>query len=495
MVVALFVVINIAAAVTGLLWPKTYTASTTVYVEDRNIIQPLMSGAAVATTATDRAKIAKEILFSRRILAQVLEAGGVEPGVSDMQRERDIESLQKRTRVMNVGGNLVKLEYTDDEPQRAFKTAQKYAELFILEGSEKQTRESTAAFEFIDSQVKEYHEKLTGAEQALKEFRSKNVDARPGTETQITTKISTLQATLEKTSLELKEAKIRQAFVEKQLSGEAAVTASVSREGQYITRIAELQAQLDTLRLSYHDTYPDIVRLVHQIQDLREFVEAEKKKRETAANTRTGDPSAIDESVRTNPIYQRLRNDLLETKTNIEALATRMSETQHMLNIELDRARRVYGGEAALAELTRDYEVNRDIYQDLLRRRENARVSKNLDRDKQGLTMTIQEPASVPVNPSGMRYLHFALGGLMLGLLLPGAIILGLQHVDQRVRLPEVISDKLSVPVLASVRHLVTPEETVQNRRSYQLLTGAVAMTLGFVAMAGLLKAAGLLHL
>ena len=46
---------------------------------------------------------------------------------------------------------------------------------------------------------------------------------------------------------------------------------------------------------------------------------------------------------------------------------------------ELDRSRRIAASESALAELTRDYEVNRDIYQDLLKRRENARVSMNLD--------------------------------------------------------------------------------------------------------------------
>ena len=52
-----------------------------------------------------------------------------------------------------------------------------------------------------------------------------------------------------------------------------------------------------------------------------------------------------------------------------------------MLNSELDRSRRIAASESALAELTRDYEVNRDIYQDLLKRRENARVSMNLDEE------------------------------------------------------------------------------------------------------------------
>ena len=59
-----------------------------------------------------------------------------------------------------------------------------------------------------------------------------------------------------------------------------------------------------------------------------------------------------------------------------------MSIAESMLNEELHRSGRIADSESALAELTRDYEVNRDIYQDLLRRRENARVSMELDREK-----------------------------------------------------------------------------------------------------------------
>src|SRR6266481_1659403 len=380
-----------------------------------------MQGTAVATTVTDRAKIAREIIFSRRILNQVMETvGALTDAPSEIEQERMMEKLKKQTRVTNVGTNLVRIEYQDENPQRAYKTAQRFADLFIQESTVTQSRESAEAFEFIDGQVKEYHEKLTQAEDGLKTFRSTHVDARPGTETQIAIKISTFQAAIEKTSLELKEARIKQTSLEKQLSGEAVVATSLTREGQFVTRIADLQTQLDALRLSYHDTYPDIVRAKHQIEELRDLAEAERKKREdTKSAIKSGDGYTVDETVRVTPIYQKLRTELLETKTNIETLTTRLAENQQMLRTEVDRANKMYGGEATLAELTRDYEVNRDIYHDLLKRRENARVSKNLDTNKQGLTMRIQEPAVLPVEPTGFRFLHFVLAGVVVSLLLP----------------------------------------------------------------------------
>lgn len=491
--VGVFVVIAVASVVVGLHWPKTYTASTTIYVEERNIIQPLMQGTAVATTSTDRAKIARELIFSRKILNPAVErAGWLPQRPSELEQARVMDYVKNHTRVTNVGANLIKIEVEHSNPQRAYQTAKEFADLFIQESTTAQTRESTDAFEFINSQVKIYHDKLSHAEQALKEFRSSHLDARPGTEAEVTKKITELQGEIEKTTLAIKEARIKQASLENQLSGEVIIATSVTREGQYIARIAELQNQLDTLRLSYRDTYPDIVRLKHQIDELRGLAEAERKKREeTNGGGFSTDPTAVDETVRVNPIYQKLRSDLLDTKTKIQTLTARLSETQQMLNVEIARARKLYGGEATLAELTRDYEVNRDIYHDLLKRRENARVSKNLDVDKQGLTMRVQEPAALPVQPSGLRFMHFAVGGLLLGALFPLGILLGLQQVDSRLRVPALVSARTGVQLLAVVPRLMTPRETRRTEWSLRLLAGVVFLTVAFVGVTGALKFVG----
>lgn len=488
-----FVAISAGCVALGSVWPKVYTAFATVYVEERSIIQPLMQGTAVATTVTDRAKIAREVIFSRKILGQVMEDGGwLNHAPTKLEQERLMEGIKERTRVMNVGSNLVKIEYQDEDPQRAHKTTQRFADLFIQESAITQTRESNDAFEFIDGQVKVYHQKLTQAEEALKQFRSEHVDARPGTEAQIATKISTLQAALEKTTLDLKEARIKQVSLERQLSGEAVIATSLTREGQHVARMAELQTQLDTLRLSYHETYPDIVRLRHQIDELRELVTAERKKREEADKAiKTGGSYSVDETVRVTPIYQRLRTELLDTKTNIETLTTRLAETKQMLQIELDRAKKLYGGEAALAELTRDYEVNRDIYHDLLRRRENARVSKNLDTNKQGLTMRIHEPAVLPLQPSGLRFMHFAAAGLLGGLILPLGVLLALQQIDPRIRFPAIISERTGVTVLAAIPRFAMSSEVAQIDRSLNRLTMVVVVTVGAIVVVGMFKLTG----
>lgn len=492
---AAFALINCAVIAVGLQWSQDFVSSTTILVEDKSIIQPLMSGAAVATSVTDRARIAREIIFNRKLAGQLLEHGGwLASNPSEIEQEKIYVDIKKRTKIMNVGTSLVKIEYRDGDSRRTFKVTQKLADLFIHESTSTQTQESGGAFEFIDNQVKEYHAKVVAAEDALKEFRARHPDAKPTTETQRASNIAALETAIERTRLEIKEAKIKEASLEKQLSGEVLIVASMTREAQHVARIAELQTQLDTLRLQYHETYPDIIRVRHQIEELRDLVASERKKGAAAAAAlKSGESPVVDDTIKANPIYQRLRGELLETRTRIETLSARLAETEHALVLERDRDKRGRLPDDQIRELTRDYEVNRDIYQDLLRRRENARVSMNLDRERQGLSVRIHEPATPPTRPIGLRFGHFLLGGLILGLLVPPALLLGRHHLDGRIRLPSAISERLGIPLLAVVPHLPTPSEAVALRRNYLMSIGMIVVTMGLVVAAGTLRLAGLL--
>lgn len=491
LIVGGILLINVIMIGLAFAWPTWYQSSTTIFVEQKNIIQPLMQGAAVSTDARDQAKIARETIFTRKIMTQALEhVGLLNKQHTDLEQENMINAAKGRTTITNVGPNLIRIEYRDREPARAHQATQKFAELFIAESLGSQVNESEAAFEFIDKQANEYHEKLVQAEEQLKEFRSKHVDARPGTEAEVSKRIDVLQGTIEKTNLELKEAKIKEASLEKQLSGEAEVAINVSRESHLVSRVAELQGQIDNLRLTYHDTYPDIVRMKHQIEDLKEQIAEVRRQREDARkNPKTASPAVVDESVRLNPVYQQLKQTLFDTRTNIETLTTRLNEHKTLHRAELNRATRVHGGEATLAELTRDYEVNRDIYQDLLRRRENARVSKNLDRDKTIMTLRVQEPAYLPTQPSGIRFTSIVTAGLLLSIVAPFGILYTLTQIDPRIRFESALTTRLKLPVLAVVPHFWLPRETQPLSRELQWMGTALALTVAALMFVALLRA------
>lgn len=493
--IAAFVFIGFSFLAIGLVWPNYYQSEVTIQVNERNIITPLMEGSAVPTSIADTSRNADELIHSRKVMNNILESmGWISKDTTNIQREQLIEKVKKNTTVDSIGHNLIKITYKDRNAERAMKTAQRFGELFLAESRLKKNDESEAAFEFIDKQVKQYHAKLLDAERKLKEFRSEHLDARPGTDSEVAARLTRLQRQLEQSTLEYKEEKIKKESIERQLSGEAETNVGISREGQYQTRIAQLQIELDTLRLSYHETYPDIIRLRHQIEDLKDSIIKEKRRRKQAKEeAKAGGAPYIEENVVLNPLYQELRRTLFSTKTRMATLSIRTEETKRLLVEEIKRGRKIHVGEAALAELTRDYEVNRDIYQDLLRRRERARVSKNLDQEEQGVKLSIYEPAYLPVKPSGLRFMHFMMAGIVLGVSIPIGLLYVLQQVDPRIRSIDVIKEKLNLPVLAVLPILTTPVEKIERNKNIRNLGMIIIVTICLYLMIGVLRISGII--
>jgi len=472
----LFAVIALLALVGGILWPKNYVSSTTILAQGSDIIQPLLEGRAVTTGVSDRAGIARQVIFSRKVLSDALSTGGwTDESLSPIMQDRLMEQIKGRTLVSSPRPDLVEIAYRDSDPQRAFKVAERFATLFIEESRLAKERESRDAFEFIDSQVRGYHQKLTGAEEGLLDFRSANADAQPGSATDAMARISALRTQVEQTRMQLMEQQSREAAIVAQMSGESEVTAVQTREGLYRAQLIELQSQLDRLLLTYTEQYPDVVRIRMQMQDLQTQLATESARR---AQSPGAQQSPFD-NAQFNPLYQEMRLRLGELRREVAATRARMSASESMLAAELDRSRRIAASEGALAELTRDYEVNRDIYQDLLRRRENARVSMVLDEEQRGLTFRIQDPATLPLRPSGLRLVHFAAAGLALAVLIPFGLIFALVRFDPRIRSPAQLERATGLKVIATIPTYATGREKLRNRTRMAL---AAVLVLGVLA-------------
>lgn len=478
----LFALIALAALVIGATWPKRYESSTTILVQESNIVTGLMEGRAIATTVSDRASIAREVIFSRKVMSDILDVGGwMARQPSPLEQDRMIESITNRTKIASPRDNLIEISYSDGDAARSYRIAQRLAESFIQESLAAKERESRNAFDFINGQVEAYHKKLTDAEDKLKAYREANVDARPGGEADSNARIAQLRSQVEQARMEMMEQGSRESALVSQVSGESEITAVQTRDGQIRAQLAELQGQLDKLLLTYTDDYPDVVRIRHQMQDLQESLKRNEAQKATA---KASNPSSIDSAVQYNPLYTELRSKLNEARRNRGATASRLGASQAMLNDELERSKRIASSENALSELTRDYEVNRDIYQDLLKRRENARVSMDLDQKQQGLTFRIQEPAVMPLRPSGLRLMHFAMAGLGLGIVLPLGLLFGYARFDPRVRSAAQIERMAGVPVLATIPIYASPGDRRRHFVHATLLLAIIAAVgIAYVAM------------
>lgn len=461
----IFAVIALAALVIGVLWPKKYDASVTILAQESSIITPLMEGAATPTGTANRAGIARAVIFSRKVMDEVLTAGGwTASNPSPVERDRLIDGIKSRTTIKIARDNLITINYYDSDAKRAYIVTQQLGQLFISESLASKQRESRDAYEFINDQVDAYRGKLTSAEDKLKVYRESNVDARPGSEADTSARISSLRTQVENAQLDLTQKRSQEASLSAQLSGESEINSIQTNAGVYQTQLADLQGQLDKLLMTYTGEYPDVVRIRHQMQDLRQQLAQSEQRKQSARLA--GTPMTIDSAARFNPLYGQIKSQLSALRGDIAATSARMSASQSMLQAELERSKRIAGSENVTSELTRDYDVNRNVYQDLLKRRENARVSMNLDAAQGGLTFVVQNPAVMPLVPSGLRFMHFGLAGIFLALAIPFGLLFAVAQFDPRIRSAEQMERLTGLTVLATVPFYATSRDLQKERMS-----------------------------
>jgi hypothetical protein len=170
-----------------------------------------------------------------------------------------------------------------------------------------------------------------------------------------------------------------------------------------------------------------------------------------------------------NPVYQQLRTQLAEVRRQGAASASRLATAQALLRDELERSRKILGDEGKVTALTRAQEVNKEMYEDLLKRRENARVSMSLDADGRSLGFQIQEPATVPLLPTGLRLMHFAATGLLVAILVPLLLLSVLVKHDPRARSPIQIERDAGLPVLGTIPLHLTHHQSEQHAKRLKL--------------------------
>ncbi len=439
----LFVAIALITLAIAFTWPKQYYASTTILVSEDNIIRQLMEGRAVATSVYDRAAIAREVVFSRKVMDQVLEAGGwLESDTDPAERDRMARGVESRTTIGSRRDNLILVEYWDTDPVRAKTVTASFADLFMAESAEAKRRESREAYEFIAAQVAQYHSRLIDAELSLKEFRDASEEARPGSGLEVSARVSELRRDLANWRMEQEDLRSRMLALQGQVGELGSDTHLDSYQDQLRLQIARLQSELDTQLLDLTPRHPDVIRTRHRLEALRGELAS------SAERIRRGED--VSRTLHS-PIHQELGSALAGVRREIAGQEARIQAGEALLAEELERGRRVADSDMELAELSRDHEVNQSIYADLLDRLENARLSMRLDETGHGLTFSIHEPAIEPARPSGLRFLHIAAGGLTAAFGIPLGLILLLVRLDPRVRSPQALERAADLPLLAAM--------------------------------------------
>jgi polysaccharide chain length determinant protein (PEP-CTERM system associated) len=431
-----------------------------------------------------------------------------------VERERMIDDLLKNVEMRVAGGtNLYAIVYKNRIPEEAKRVVQSLLTLFVEQSYGDKRKDSDQARRFIDEQIKVYEQKLVSAENALKDFKLRNLETMPGQRTDYFTRMNEMSATLNQARLELREAETARDAIKRQLSvesptlpsidldpapnvaangtsGSTGVPTPISGDPLLEQRLVSMRKQLDDMRLRFTEEHPDVrgtKRIVEQLEEQRkEQIEAitlaQSRARAAAARaaeTKVAGVGPASAATKPNPVFEQMRVSMAESEAQIAALKARVSEFEDRLGKLQGLAAAVPKVEAEFSQLNRDYDINRDNYQKLLARREAAQMSGEMDATSGGAEFRIIEPPRV--NPRAV----WPNRPQLLGVAFLAALGAGGLATVIRSQLAPVFTDRrslrssLNVPLLGTVSLIRTAAYRNAQRKSMFVFAVGVAALLG----------------
>lgn len=465
------------------LLPYKYAATARIYVDTKTILQPLLKGVAVDRDVNQEISAMQESLLSRPNLEHVLRQTGLDtlPNAAPpdgKQREGLIINLRNAINVYADAPNIFAIDVVHRDPKIAAGIAQALVDILVESSVGLGREDMDQAGRFLDAQIVDYEAKLEQAEGRAASFKQENLAFLPSS--------GSFQAGLDAAvqrersfAAELRDAQTDLSVARAELvvtpptiePGMAADYQSGSPLTSMRTRLAEMLTRLT-------EKHPDVIALRRKIEEAELTGTADAELETGAPPTISFAPFAVP-----NPAFATLKLRVIDKEAEVTKLQEKLRLARQEVQELESRAYQVPQVEAQMAKLNRDYAVLKSQYEQLLSRREQARVSRDRDEhdDEQ---FRVVDPPRVPALPKGPPR------RLLLTAMLPIAcaagigIAIALSLLRSAYVSPRQLGADFDVPVIGSISFVRTPPVRRRNRLE---VAGLVLLSITLLTTYGVL--------
>lgn len=462
LLVAPFFVTFCVVSVSSLFFPKIYESSTVIRVQQQQP-NPLGTGRLVHEDLREVLRTLQEMVLSRPRLIETIQKLNLDKDIeNDVELERLIASIREQVAIQRKGRELFTVSFQDKEPEKAMQVTNTVVNLFMDQSLLMKREEAFSSVDFIQKQMEIYQGKLEESDEALRKFKQEHLGEMPGEQNVNLVQLERLRDSLAETTMTLQESLGRKRFIEKQISSEKPMIVSM-RSGEAASvagQIQVLEFQLSQLMANYTDKHPDIIGIRSEIENLR-------RQEATPGDEMSARPVPQASELSTlNPLYQRLKEEYNHINITIETAQTRKRALEKKIVKYEKKVQSIPNQEKELAALQRDYNVNDNIYQMLLMKLEEARISKHLEFSQGGTRFQVIEPAIVPVSPIKPDRLHFLAAGLALGCAAGVGVVFLKEYLNTATRGVQQAEQVYKLPILATIPVINTQKEIRIRRRN-----------------------------
>ena len=448
--------LGLAGYAATLVLPKKYTSSTLVLVE-----QPTVPTKFVEPVVTDdlnhRLASMQEQILSRSRLQPIIEQFNLYPNLRATAHMEDlVEQLRKAVEVelmQPMPGSLNRqppgfhVGVTFNDPQLAQQICTQITSMFMEQNVKRREQQAADTTQFLSEQLSEAKSKLDEQDRKLAEFKSRNLGILPEQEQTNLSLLAGMNTQLESVTQSLERAQQDKTFNETILSQQEASWKSqqigVQNPDTLDQQMAALQNELVALQAKYTPQHPDVVKLKTQIEDLKKRMAEDPAPKSSSGTS----PSTVHEP----PAIQQLRAKIEQDHLDFANLVKRQSQIQDQIRVLQARVQSSPMVEQQFKELTRNYQTASEIYNELLKKRENSAMATDLEHQQESETFKVLDPPSLPLNPSFPKKIAFVGGGLGAGLALALVVLYLLAMSDKAMYSERDIELCLKLPVLTTV--------------------------------------------
>jgi polysaccharide chain length determinant protein (PEP-CTERM system associated) len=466
--------------------PNKYMSEAKVHVETRTMLAPLLRGITVQSDVRGLLSVMQKLMFTTGNLEQIVKLSDLDKSVkSDSQRQELIARLKKDIHIAGGSDDIFNISYEDNNPEIAKNVVQAVLTVFSEQTKMNQMSGADVAQRFIDEQIKDYEVRLKNAEKAREEFMRLNLNrGLLGGEGGASSDVQGVNKQLEEAKLQLNEAISRKKVLEEQLNeikdtGEDwGVTPDPQDLPEEDERIQTLNAKKKELLVRFTPKHPEIV-------SINKTIDAIKKSKKKEVKVVSSDDMFTKPGVLANPYIQTIKVALNEADTQLAAAKARANElTQRKERIGKELNERL-SMETARENLTRDYEQIKANYTELIKSRESAKMSKDVDDQAEALKFKIADAPNMPLQPSSPKRKILFSAVLAVGVIFGFGIAFLLYFVRPTIMSTLQLRQLTGLPVLGSVSMKLTPGRLEKNRKEF--------FSYGFAALGLVLVYAGLM--
>lgn len=365
--------------------------------------------------------------------------------VGQLTRQYLAAKLRNDIQVYVQGTNLVQIRVTNRDPQLAARMADQLAEIFMDQRRKRELAGIRSALDFTDEQLEVYRQKQADAEERLRQFQKQSISTNFDESLVNQTNLSEIVSELDATKFDQEQLGDRQKTLRERIDAFGA-DASKWNPGRTLTRLEQdlLLQVSDYVKLLGRYTWKDATvvafntRLASALDEIESTIRTEVD---------ASMPAASDNLRRLWADYhfQGVREAFLNKKIDV------LDQSIQQL-----RARNAKGPDydITLQNLKNEVEYNRRIYQSFLDQMTGSQIQQALQEAEAENRFRVLEPAIVPFDPVYPQRLRIAMLGLVLGILVGAALVVGFELSDHSFRKPEEVEEYLAATVLGSVPRL-----------------------------------------